>query len=77
VKVVGHLLKICCPGAETSNQEMTMTHDISLFSILVLGWIVTMLVVVFFVLLSKYRELEQSMRASEITQRETTKRLQE
>ncbi|MBZ0072060.1 MAG: hypothetical protein WCY26_01490 [Thiohalobacteraceae bacterium] len=54
-----------------------MTHDISLFSILVLGWIVTMLVVVFFVLLSKYRELEQSMRASEITQRETTKRLQE
>ena len=54
-----------------------MTHDISLFSILVLGWIVTMLVVVFFVLLSKYRELEKSIRDGEITQRETTKQLEE
>ena len=54
-----------------------MTHEISLFGIVVLGWIVTMLVVAFFILLCKYRELEQSMRASEITQWETTKRLEE
>lgn len=53
-----------------------MTHEISLFSIVVLGWIVTMLIVGFSVLLIKYRELEQSIQADEITQREMATRLQ-
>lgn len=54
-----------------------MMHEISLFSIVVLGWIVTMLVVALVVLLSKYRELEQSMRDGEITQQQMAERLEE
>ncbi|MBZ0072061.1 MAG: ATP-binding protein [Thiohalobacteraceae bacterium] len=54
-----------------------MTHEIFLLSIVVLGWVVTMVVVAFMVLLLKHRELQQSIQADEITQRKITKRLQE